>query len=492
LTWGPRQAILPDRRSTAMSAFTNRASYAHGPYAPVQDERTDLDLVVEGELPDALSGIFCQDAPNPRFAPIGHSHWFDGDGMVHAVHIEGGRASYRNRYVKTAKLQADEAAGQARKGGILMPFDPADPAPEPDTANTDLVFHNGKLLALWYLGGQPYALDPVTLDTLGPEDFGGKLDCGVAAHAKVCPATGELLFIDFGFRQQPWLRYGVVDKAGRLVHRLDIDLPQPTFMHDIGLTRNHTVFLDLPMTWDAGALARGRRRIAFHKDQPSRFGIVPRHGDKVQWFEGPSCYAYHTINCWEETDAAGNTVIVVTACRIEDPIPTTAHETEPDIPRLTFLRLQPMPWKWTFNLGTGKMTSEQVDDVPGEFPRMNNRFLGRRSRFGWVPRIARAPTLQFDALTRYDADGGPTRVHEYGQGRVAGESVFAPRADGTDEDDGWMLSFVQEPDGSASRVRVLDARSMDKLADIHLPRRVPFGFHTAWVPGESLNPAEAR
>jgi len=475
-----------------MSAFTNRASYDHGPYAPVVAERTDPGLEIDGELPAGLAGVFAQDAPNARFEPVGHAHWFDGDGMVHAVHIEGGRATYRNRWVHTAKLAADTAAGGARKPGILMPFDPADPEPEPDTANTDLVFHNGRLLALWYLGGQPYALDPVTLETLGPETFGGALDCGVAAHAKVCPVTGDLLFIDFGFRDAPWLRYGVADRHGALTHRLDIELPQPTFMHDIGVTQNHTIFLDLPMTWDQPALARGRRRISFLRDCPSRFGVVSRHGDTVQWFETDPCYCYHTINAWEEQDADGHTVITLLGCRIEDPIPTTRHEDEPDIPRLTFLRLQPFLWKWTFNLGTGAVTSEQLDDVPGEFPRMDDRFLGRHTALHWMPRIAKAPTLQFDGLIRHDTDAGSSRAHTFGDGLVGGESVFAPRPGSDREGDGWMLTFVHTQDGRRSMVRVLDATSMERVCDIRLPHRVPFGFHACWVPGDALGPPPAE
>lgn len=475
-----------------MSAFTNRASYAQGPYAPVLDERTDTRLEIEGVLPPGLAGVFAQDAPNARFQPPGHAHWFDGDGMVHAVHIADGQATYRNRYVQTAKLAGDLAAGGARRPGILMPFDPADPTPEPDTANTDLVWHNGRLLALWYLGGQPYALDPVTLETLGPETFGGALDCGVAAHAKVCPHTGDLLFIDFGFREAPWLRYGVADASGRLSHRLDIDLPQPTFMHDIGVTEHHTVFLDLPMTWDRGALAKGRRRISFLDDCPSRFGVVARHGTEVQWFETDPCYCYHTINAWEEQDDQGDTVIVLLGCRIADPIPKTRHEDEPDIPRLTFLRLQPFLWRWTFNLGTGAVTSTQLDDVPGEFPRMDDRFLGRHTALHWMPRIAKAPTLQFDGLIRHDTDRGSARAHTYGEGLVGGEAVFAARPGSTEEGDGWVLSYVHSEDGARSRLRVLDATSMERVCDIHLPHRVPFGFHACWVPGDELGAAVAE
>lgn len=474
-----------------MSDLLNRASYHAGPYAPVEDERTDVALQVEGELPRELWGVFAQNSPNARFDAPGHAHWFDGDGMVHAVHVEDGRATYRNRWVQTRKLQGDLEAGGARRPGILMPFDPSDAEPEPDTANTDLIWHNGRFYALWYLGGQPYDVDPVSLETRGAETFGGRLDCGVAAHAKVDATTGEMRFIDFSFREAPYLQYGVVDRAGQLVHRLDVDIPQPTFMHDIAVTPNFTVFLDLPMTWDQGSLAKGRRRISFLKECPARFGVVGHRGAEVQWFETDPCYCYHTINAWEETDEDGHTVVVLTACRIEDPIPTTRHEAEPTIPRLTFLRLEPFFWEWRFNLGTGAVRSRQLDDVAGEFPRMNDRFLGRPHRYSFMPRIAPSPTLQFDGLLRYDRQTGTRLDFDHGAGWVGGEAVFAPRAGGTAEDDGWLVSFVHSADGAESRMRVVDAQTMERACDLLLPRRVPFGFHAEWAPGEQLPRAAA-
>lgn len=466
-----------------MSELLNFDSYDAGIYAPVPDERTDRGLPVIGRLPAALHGVFAQNAPNARFPLPGFGHWFDGDGMVHAVHLENGRATYRNRYVKTAGLAADLQAGHATKAGILMPFDPADPEPEKDTANTDLVWHAGRLWALWYLGGQPHGLDPITLETTTLPDWGGP----AAAHPKVCPQTGELMFIDFSLHKQPWLSYAVLGRDGKLVHRQSVDIPQPTFMHDIAITQNHTIFLDLPMTWDQEKLRAGRRRIQFQRDTPSRFGVIPRHGGEVRWFETEACYAYHTINAWETQDRAGNTVVHVTGCRIQDPIPTTPHEAEPQIPRLTFLRLQPCLWEWTFNLGTGAVGSTQLDDVATEFPRMNDDWLGGRSRYSYNPRISPLPTLSFDALIKYDLDRGTSALHEL-DGPVCGEAVYVPRPGAVAEDDGWLVAFTHDRQQDRSELRVVDAATMDPepVARIPLPRRVPFGFHAAWVPGAEL------
>jgi carotenoid cleavage dioxygenase len=67
-----------------------------------------------------------------------------------------------------------------------------------------------------------------------------------------------------------------------------------------------------------------------------------------------------------------------------------------------------------------------------------------------------------------------------------GESVFAADPDGSAEDDGWLLNMVHYDDGRDDLV-ILDARDLTTgpIATVHLPQRVPFGFHANWF-------AEAR
>ena len=466
-----------------MSALTNAASYMDGVYAPVEDERTDVDLEVVGEIPAELRGVFAQNSPNPRFPVEGAYPWFDGDGMVHGVDFEGGRATYRNRYVRTRGLQGDLEAGRTRSRGILEPFDPSVARPDKDTANTDLVAWNGKLLALWWLGGEPYEIATPSLETVGATHFGGSLRCGMAAHPKVDPRNGELVFFDYDPYQRPFLRHGVVSPEGEVTHCAAVETPRPSLFHDIAITERHTVLLDFPMSWDEAKLAQGKRRVRFDREAPSRFGVVPRHGGEVRWFELPASYAYHAVNAWEETGPDGHTVVTMVGCRIEDPIPSRPHGEEPDVPRLYFLRLDPYLHEWRFDLTTGQATERRLDDVPTEFPRMNDRFLGSKARFAYHPRVARHPTLLFDAVVKYDLERDRSETFEWGPGRIGAEVVFAPRDEGVDEDDGWLITFVNDLREGRSELVVLDARAVSEgpVARMKLPRRVPFGFHAEWL-----------
>ena len=151
--------------------------YLKGFAAPVREERDDRDLTIEGELPGALRGVFLKNGPNPQFPPRGAFHPFDGDGMVHAVWLEDGRARYRNRWVRTPGFSLEREHGRPLFGGFadLNPPDPiamAKVGPVKHVANTSMVAHAGKWLALWE-GGMPYALDQ-ELQTVGLEQFGSR------------------------------------------------------------------------------------------------------------------------------------------------------------------------------------------------------------------------------------------------------------------------------------------------------------------------------
>src|SRR4029453_4786881 len=211
------------------------------------------DLEVLGEIPDHLNGVYVRNGPNPQFDPRGRYHWFDGDGMVHALHLADGKASYRNRWIRTEGFERERQAGEPIWSGIIEPFSDNPPeAPEKDTANTDVIFHKDHLLALWYRAGKPYALDPVTLETVGSGDFGGTLGWGGAAHAKVDERTGELFFFDYGFTP-PFMRYGVVGPDGLVRHFVPIDLPGPRLPHDMAITEKHAILMALPLSSDPGA-----------------------------------------------------------------------------------------------------------------------------------------------------------------------------------------------------------------------------------------------
>jgi carotenoid cleavage dioxygenase len=453
--------------------------YLHGAFAPVVRETEQTDLAVEGELPRELFGAYFRNGPNSVHAPINRYHWFDGDGMVHGIWFEDGRAHYRNRYVQTRGLQHEAEAGKTVWGGVLGPFDFSLPGgPLKDTANTDLIAFDGQLLALWYESGQMMALDPSTLATRGPYAREG-LSRRVSAHSKVDPATGELVFFSYGDRP-PYMRYGVLSPDGTL-HQTDVELPGPRRPHDIGVTPRYSILHDFPMFFDPETFRKTGKRIPlFHRDVPTRFGVIERHGTAVRWFDFEPCYMLHVVNCWEEGDE-----IVMIGCRTNDPTLRPDPADGKIAAMLSGIKLQANLHVWRMDLATGETKEGPLDDLNAEFPMIHPGMLGRKNRYSYHSRIPYEIPATFDGLVKYDLTDGSCTRFDYGPGVFGSEAPFVPRPGATDEDDGWLVTFVTDASDWSSACWVFDARDVQAgpIAKVALPQRVPNGFHATWIDG---------
>jgi carotenoid cleavage dioxygenase len=361
-----------------------------------------------------------------------------------------------------------------------------------NAANTALVWHNGRLLALWE-GGDPHAIEVPSLETVGSHDFGGALRSPFTAHPKVDPVTGEMMFFGYNPMGPDFLVYGVVDAQGRVAHCAPIQIPRGVMMHDFAITERHTIFLDLPLVFDPRRLLEGKAPFHFDRDAPSRYGVVPRHGGngEVRWFEGPPCYVFHTLNAYEE-----GSEVVLHACRMEstdvlappghsthDPGHTSSVETGNGGSNVGSLH------EWRFDLLTGSLRERTLDDRPADFPRCDERRTGRATRTGFAARFdAAAEAPLFDGLVKYDLATGTSASHLHGRGRHGGEGVFVPRPGAVADDDGWLLTLVHDQSTGVSELVVVDAGAMEAqpVARVLLPSRVPWGFHAAWIDGAAF------
>lgn len=454
----------------------SESPFLRGNFGPVSEEVTADRLPVLGEIPRELAGMFVRNGPNPQFPPLGNYHWFDGDGMLHGVRIVDGVASYRNRWVRTAGWQEERAAGRALWGGLSDPPNLnkvlSGKPPFKNAANTALVWHDGRLLCLWE-GGEPYHVRLPELETVGPYDFAGRLKHPFTAHPKLDPVTGEMLC--FGYSAlTPFVQYSVVNAAGELVSTEGVRLPRPVMMHDFAVTERHTLFLDLPATFNLARVGRGEPILKFEPDFGARIGVLPRHGagSEIRWFDVATCFVFHTLNAWDDGDD-----VVLLACRMDTypdllgtgpPPSDLAGEPRPPLTRLH---------RWRLNLATGAVGEEPLDEVFCEFPRVNDARLGRATRFGF------AMDIEQGGLVKFDLERGTHERTPYGPGRQGGEGVFVPRPGAMREDDGWLLNYVYDAAEGKSELVILEAGDFTgrPVARVKLPARVPYGFHGTWV-----------
>ena len=467
-----------------------------GAFAPINEEWVTDDLAVDGEVPQDLTGLYVRNGPNRRFEAPGRYHWFDGDGMLHAVRFDRGRVQYRNRWVMTDGLADEVKAGHALWQGIKDPPRRDRPdQPLKNTSNTDIKFWNGDLVSMWYLGGAVYRCSPDDLSTRGQLALDPRLKgLPISAHSKVDEQTGEFLFFAYG-KEPPYMHYGVLGRDGQLKTFIDAPLPGPRLPHDMAVTKNFTILHDLPLFHDADALAAGRHKLAFYPELPARFGVVPRHGStaQIRWFEASPTYLYHVGNAWEEDDGHGGVEIVMTGTPLR--LPRDAHGAiDADrVARMVATLVHDFTFhEWRFNLRTGRTRERVLDDVVNsEFPAINSAYLGRKTRYSWhvlMGHATRAEEPRFCGLTRHDLLRGTCQTYHEGPQHWWSEAPFAPRDGSTAEDDGYLVNFVWDGDEQKSKVYVFDAKDVSKgpVCKITLPQRVPNGFHATWVSGERL------
>jgi len=432
---------------------TTTAPHMLGGYAPVPDEITVSELSVTGSIPPTLTGWYLRNGPNPREAAS--AHWFLGEGMVHGVRIEDGRAtSYRNRWIRTEISNGDRLTGGA--------------------ANTHVVRHAGRTLAL-VESSYPHELTCETgheLDTVGVYDFGGRLRTPMTAHPKICPSTGELHFFGYGGLTPPYLTYHRADAAGELTVTRPVEVPMHTMMHDFHLTAGHVVFMDLPVVFDKDKALSGTPGMPYvwTPEYGARLGVLRRddpHG-AVRWFEIEPCFVYHSLNAHEEDNGNRLVLHVIRYNSLGD----GAHVTG-----------QGHLYRWTIDLTTGTVREDLVNDRPAEFPRIDDRLAGLDARYGHAV-AGNGP--DGGAIHRCDLHNGTATSHILGPGLMPGEAVFVP-ADDAPGGDGWLMAFVYDAATDGSDLLILDASNLKAppVAAIHLPRRVPAGFHGNWLPDEA-------
>lgn len=426
--------------------------WLNGNFAPVFDEIVDTRLQVTGSIPPELRGRYLRNGANPE---SGQSlHWFLGNGMIHGIELADGKANwYRNRYVRTPLYQPGEPQAMGSSEDLTQSL-----------ANTHIIGHAGKILALEE-GHWPFELSK-DLETVGPFNYEGRLQTGMTAHPKICPETGELLFFAYGM-EPPYLTYHRADKAGNLLQSEVIEVKGATMMHDFNITRNHVVFMDLPLVWNMESMAVTGLPIQWSDAYGARLGVMPRDGSNadVVWYDIDPCYVYHPLNAYEIGES-----IVIDTCRM-------AHSMKPGV-----ADVPPMLHRWTIDLNKGRVEETQLDDVAVDFPRVPDARVGLPYRYGYTAQFGHGLPSTV-AFRKYDLQTGQCDVHELSDGREGGEPVFVPAIGASAEDDGYLLSLVYDPGANKSELVILDASKLSSapIARIHLPVRVPAGFHGSWI-----------
>ncbi|MEM1113962.1 MAG: carotenoid oxygenase family protein [Pseudomonadota bacterium] len=461
--------------------------YLQGNYAPVSEE-SDFgpgELRVEGEIPANLVGAFMRDGPNVAYQPNHYVYPLDGDGMIHAVYLADGKAHYRNRWVETSHLKTERKHGHTIYGSVgkLLPVpeevvaEGGEPSPIRNTANTNILYHGDKLLAMWE-GGFPHLLNS-DLSTVGLYDYDGALQPGDAltAHPKICPETGDLITCTQRWDSPNyWLQ--VFDKHARHKQTIPVTFERKGIIHDMQITENHVVIFYAPAFHSLEKAMKGEDPFMWEPELGTKIIAIPRDGVSEQIvFETEPFFSWHFCNGFEEGGK-----IVIDYIWINS-IPFTQAQG-------TGVEKQPRRmYRMTLDPATGQVTNEQFSDLFAEFSRVDERRMGKPYRYGFAASTDRSwgDAHGYNGTGRFDFDTGETQFWAYGDDANAGEPVHVPNPDSEREEDGWLMCYVTNP-GEGAFLSIMSAGDFSNgpIAKVHIPARVPNGFHANWMQSLTL------
>ena len=417
--------------------------YLQGNYAPVEQIIYEDKLEVVGGIPKELSGLYLRNGPNPRGSPnLKKYHWFSGEGMLHGVKIDAGKAIwYRNN---------------------------------PVGPNTHVISHGGKIYATVEAGTLPVEVDG-ELNSVDTAPFHGTLETGFAAHTKLDSKSEELHTICYAFPRGSYeAHYVVVGKDGRVKRTQLLPLSSGTMLHECAITENYILVLDLSVTFSLYKLGTGYFPFSWNDDHQARIGLLDRkrNTSEIKWFNIDPCYFFHTLNAYE--DSQGN--VIVDAMRYQ-----RTFDEDRNGP---FTEFPPLLTRWTLNLSNGNAYEQQLDDQPAEFPRIHPNLNGQFNQFGYSLGTGSQQKPDFGRIIKYDFTKNINEVYELGEGKRGAEPVFIPSENQKYEDEGYLMAYVYDKASDKSDLVIFNAQNIKSgpIAQIKLPQRVPFGFHGSWVP----------
>ncbi len=469
-----------------LSAFP----YLQGNYAPV-DKESDFSheqLRIEGEIPKQLVGAFMRDGANVAYQPNDYSYPLDGDGMVHAVYLKNGKVQYKNKWIETDFLKAERHFDRAIYGSVVKllqtPKEVTDagfPAgPVRNTANTNVLQHGGKLFALWE-GGFPHLLNN-DLSTVGLYDYDGALKPGDAltAHPKVCPDSGDLVSCTQRWdNPNYWLQ--VFDKDGKHKQTTQVDFPRKGIVHDLQITENYVVLFYAPTCHSVERAMKGENPFTWEPELGTDIVLIPRDGKgEVVRINTEAFFSWHFCNGYEEDGKIIIDYIWINSIPFAQGQNTGAEKQSRRMYRMT-----------VDIAGKKVISNERFSEIFCEFSRIDERRMGKKYRYGFAASSNQEANWTdmhgYNGTGRFDFETGETKFMDYGSDANAGEPVYVPNPDSDREEDGWVMAFVFNP-GEGQYLSIMNAGDWDSgpVAKVHIPTRVPNGFHANWMQNLTL------
>ncbi|MEP6868747.1 MAG: carotenoid oxygenase family protein, partial [Novosphingobium sp.] len=443
-----------------MSEFPKSPSFT-GFNTPSRIEADIADLAHTGVIPSALAGAFYRVQPDPQFPPrLGDDIAFNGDGLIARFHFHDGQCDFRQRWAKTDKWKLENSAGKALFGAYRNPLtdDESVRGEIRSTANTNAFLFAGKLWALKE-DSPALVMDPATMETFGFEKFAGKMTGQTfTAHPKIDPETGNMLAIGYAASGlcTDDVTYMEIAPSGELIREVWFKVPYYCMLHDFGITQDYLVLHVVPSIGSWERLEQGLPHFGFDTTKPVYLGVIPRRDEvqagDIRWFKRGNCFASHVLNAWQD----GTNIHYV--------VPESKNNFFPFFPDVHGAPFNPMEsmtrlTDWTVDLasnGEDFTAITRLTETVSEFPRIDDRFTGMKTRYGWGLEIDMARPVELkggsaggalmNCLFFKDFESGEEQHWWAGPVSTLQEPCFIPRDKNAPEGDGWIVQVCNRLD----------------------------------------------
>lgn len=439
----------------------NDNQYLNGPFAPIRDEITALDLRVSGSIPSDLNGRLIRVGSNPYLIQdTARYHWFAGSGMIHGIRLNNGQALwYRNRYLlddQIAALRGQMPTPGPRSGHTGQPW------LDHNLNNTNAISLGGRTLAISEGGVIPIVIDDEELTTVRTDDFGGTFPGAFTGHPHLDPDTGEMHAVAY-YWEWDHLKYLTFDLAGHVRRVVNVPAPTKPIVHDFVMTKRFAIVLDSPLVYDAATVQQGYYGAKWNDDLPAEFVLIPREGfgSEIRRIAIPAQTVMHFVNAYDLPDGR---IIVdgVSNDRIMN-----SDRAGPLEGKLSVNR-------FTIDPSSGTVDIRVVSDIPQELPRIDDRLFSKPHRYSYSWGVG-----ENSSIIKIDYHRDTVEQYLLEPGTYASEPVFHPRSPDAGEDDGWLLCYIGDLRSNSSELAIFSAQDLKAgpIARVHIPHRVPLTFH---------------
>lgn len=459
----------------------------HSSHESIRREHSFETLRVEGTLPQDLNGTLFRNGPGLyELFEQPYAHMFEGDGAVSAVRFEGGRALGAVRVVQSAGLLEEKKAGKPLFG-FNAPWWKRFPRmiqmKSKNTANTSVMYWQERLFALME-GAKPTELSTEDLSTIGETDL-GMIPMTFSAHPHAVPDRKALYNFGMEFGRQTKINMFELPFQGKARHLGDLHIDYPVMLHDFMATENHLVFFISPLKmriWRA-MLALGPFGKLFYWDPNEGVDvwIVPiDQPDRAVRFQTDPFFQFHFANGFERKGELLIDFVRYPDFQILDEL--KAKEEKRGVPedwgQLTRAILDPK--KKTIR-------QEALWDESCEFPKVHPNREAKEYRYIWMttePHEEADGTLEAYQLLGLDLQTHRVQRFKFEGQQEPSEPIFVPRPQAQEENDGYLLSLIYDPNSHTSHVAIFDAKHIEDgpQARVWFDQHIPTTFHGTWVP----------